>query len=87
MTPPGSPEPPAKTPGHHAEAAGKAAAPGAATQVTRTNRENRVLMRAPSCGAWAGVPETPPVRIGASIWRSVTAGRPWGVPSQEMDTV
>ena len=31
MTPSRSPEPPAKPPGHHAEAAGKAAAPGTAT--------------------------------------------------------
>ena len=49
MTPSGSPEPSATLPpSHHAEAAGKAAAPGTATQVTRTPRENRALMRVSS---------------------------------------
>ena len=45
MTPSRSPEPPAKPPGHQAEVDRKAAAPGTATQVSRTRRENRALMR------------------------------------------
>ena len=48
MTPSGSPEPPAKPPGHHAEAAGKAARPAAAPPIIRTPRENRALMRVSS---------------------------------------
>ena len=48
MTPAGSPEPPAKTPCHHAEAAGKAAAPGTATQIIRAPSEDRALMRVSS---------------------------------------
>ena len=48
MTPSRSPEPPAKPPGQHAEAAGKAAAPGKATRVNWTPRENRALMRVSS---------------------------------------
>ena len=48
MTPSRSPEPPAEPPGQHAEADRKTAAPGTATQVSRTRRENRALMRVSS---------------------------------------